>query len=272
MRTWSREPLVGFLLVGVVVFGVDLALDPPRADAREVHVSADDVRALAEREAVRLGHALDAETTRRLVQAQIDEEVLARFGMSLGLHEGDPIVRRRVVQQVQLLADASVEEPTDEQLASFLEAHAEGYRREARWRLELRRYDDVSAAEAARATGEVDAGARPLAFGNRLGWRSASEVARMLGDAALSQLQTSDCADWCGPVTSPHGPVLLRVDASEAAAVPPFEVLRPRLRQRWLDDARLRARAARTAEVRLGYDIVVDWPAELDDSVVLAAP
>ncbi|MEO1271608.1 MAG: peptidylprolyl isomerase, partial [Myxococcota bacterium] len=239
-------------------------------DPRRIHLSAADVRATIARESRRAGRPLELQEARARVQRQVDEEVLVRHGLALGLDEGDLIVRRRIVQQLQLLADIEIQQPTDDQLRTFLDTHADLYRRDERWNLEQRAYGPghpgQEAATQALNSGNLHEGVRALAFGHQLGWRSAPELERLLGDAVVARLRREGCRSWCGPVESTHGFMLLRVSDHRPATVPTLAELRPRLRQRWLSEARQAARATRLEELRDQYAITIDWPSELDDT------
>jgi hypothetical protein len=50
---------------------------------------------------------------------------------------------------------------------------------------------------------------------------------------------------WVGPIASPYGMHVVWVEAREPGAVPPFETVRGRVRERWLESAR----AARVADL-----------------------
>src|SRR5207248_607365 len=64
-----------------------------------------------------------------LIQRYIDNEVLYREALALGLDRGDIIVRRRLVQKMEFLTEGldPLPEPTDAELQAYLDAHAERY-------------------------------------------------------------------------------------------------------------------------------------------------
>ncbi len=272
-RRWTvavrlgQEPLVWFCLLGAALFAIDHHLSPPTQDPRQIHVSEASIHAIAQREALRSGLSPDANAVRELVQRQINEEIMVRYGTELGLDEGDPIIRRRIMQQLQLLADTEVDEPSDGQLADYLNTHMDLYQREARWSIEVRSYgpksEGLAAAQQALHSGNVQKGSKPLAFGKNMGWRSASEIQRLLGTNAVDLLERKDCRQWCGPIESKHGHLLIRASQHRLAMLPTLAQVRPRVRQRWMDDARHAARAARLAELSRQYTITIEWPQQL---------
>lgn len=259
-----REPLLWFCLIGAGLFALDGQQRPEADDPHQIRVSAAMVDSIVARDTRRTGRVPDDAAVRTLVQRHIDEEILVRHGTGLGLDEGDPIIRRRIAQQLRLLADAEVAEPTDAELQAYLEQHADIYRRVEQWDVVLRAYgsgaEGLAAARLALSTGQLEVGARPLAFGDRLGWRSAKGLTQRLGPGVVSRLRQSDCRSWCGPVESIHGHLLLRIEGHRPARDPRLAELRPRLRERWLNDARQAARGAQIKALRARYTVTVDWP------------
>src|SRR5690606_31157400 len=60
----------------------------------------------------------------------VEDEVLYREAMALGLHAADPIVRRRLIQKMRFLLEdtAPIAEPTEAELAAYLKEHAARFR------------------------------------------------------------------------------------------------------------------------------------------------
>ncbi len=273
MRIW-KEPLVWFSALGAAIFALHHNSPAAPGAPQEIHLSEAHVQALRLREAQRRGRELSAEDVRETVARYVDEEVLARHGTALGLSEGDPIIRRRIAQMVQLVAEADVDEPTDDDLRAYLKKNAARYEVEESWEVQLRAYgpgeEGEKAAEAALRDGDLDRGELPLPSGRHAAWRSAEEVDVSFGPAVVARLRAGACDDWCGPAPSRYGYVLLRISAHRPAATPPYAELRPRLRQSLLNEARHAARAARLAELRAQYDVKVAWPEDLEAASVVA--
>lgn len=262
----SRVPsIASFVAIGAALFAIDSYYAPPVNDPRDIQIGEDVVRAVILKDQRRQGVEPDRARARRLIQDHVDEEILVRRGVELGLDAEDPIIRRRIVQKLRLLADASVEEPNDEVLRALLASYAWMYESEERWQISLRFYgeDGHEAARAAQRAGDVDLGARAIAFGNELGWRGASELEKTFGPGLIARLRADRCTEWCAPVDTEHGVVAFRATGHRPPEMPDFASLRPRLRQRWLNDARHRARSEQVARMRGFYDVTLAWPDEL---------
>src|SRR6476620_5245925 len=64
-----------------------------------------------------------------LIEDYIRDEVFYREGRAAGLDRDDVIIRRRVRQKMEFLAE-DLSEPSEEQLAAYLEANPERFRTE----------------------------------------------------------------------------------------------------------------------------------------------
>jgi PPIC-type PPIASE domain len=135
MRRWYHEPLLHFLLAGVILFSAFALFrgDNAENDARTIVV---DRRALLTFLQYRanafdpdtFGTALEGMTDDELddvINAYVDEEILYREAKELGLEESDNNIRQRMVQKMDfLLADMATES------TSISDADLEAYFRE----------------------------------------------------------------------------------------------------------------------------------------------
>ena len=68
-----------------------------------------------------------------IIQGRVDEEILAREAIRLGLDKDDMIVRRRLAQKMAFAGeDLAAAEPTDAQLRAYYAANAARYATPAR--------------------------------------------------------------------------------------------------------------------------------------------
>lgn len=140
MRALVREPLVHFVVLGGLLFGLDAARrdgdgaeerEDAGAGARAVDHRIVVTRAVRDELAARLaqvnGRAPTEAELERALEAQVDEEVLYREGMARGLGEDDPAIRARVAAQMRfvLSAEAEGEDVPEDAVRAFFDAHRE---------------------------------------------------------------------------------------------------------------------------------------------------
>lgn len=97
------RPLLHFLLIGAVLFALDRWWTGEAATpaAAPVVIPAERVEELTRAFAAQLGRAPDEAERAALIRAEVDDELLFRRALELGLHRDDPVVRNRLVQNMR---------------------------------------------------------------------------------------------------------------------------------------------------------------------------
>lgn len=256
-----REPLVPFFAVGALLFAVDRAMPVPDPDH---HITIDGafVRGLEEEAARRTGHVPDETQTSALVDAWLREEVLFREARALGLDQDDLVVRRRLVQKLELLlaAEAHWETPTEADLADYLAAHAETYRREARTTLTLcffsRELGEAGARAAAALAAPQSMRCDPHLPGEHFAGRTDAQLAATIGATFAAAVETAPLDQWTGPVETSRGLYLFQVEAREPARDATLDEVRSAVLGALAEERRAAAVHAREEEIAAAY--VVD--------------
>ena len=132
VRRWLREPLLQFLLVGLLLFaGFDWMNQDSgeRARAGRIELTADDLRQIQFTWLAQGRGALSAEQMQSLVEARVREEILYREALALGLDQDDTIVRRRLAQKMEFLFEdvAALGEPTTAEAREWFEKNPERF-------------------------------------------------------------------------------------------------------------------------------------------------
>ena len=108
-----REPLVHFILLAVVIFGVYQWVTAARQSAeRTIVVTQADLESLASLYAVEAGALPTEQDMRAIVTDQVQQEALAREARQLGMAEDDTVVQRRLAQKMTfMLSDLGQVDP-----------------------------------------------------------------------------------------------------------------------------------------------------------------
>jgi len=130
-----HEPLVHFLLLGAVLFGLFAwrgSAGAPVAVTDQIVITPgllDNMRTSFQR---MNGRAPDAGDLDQAVDLYVREEVLDREARALGLDRDDTIVRRRLAQRMEFISTAKVEAraPSEEDLRAFFEKNPALFKRE----------------------------------------------------------------------------------------------------------------------------------------------
>jgi hypothetical protein len=131
-RRIAREPLVQFVAVGGLLFGLHLLVkgEGGAAGGARIVVGEDTVASLASAWAERRGRPPAAEELQREIEAWVRDEILYREAIALGLDRDDPIVRERLIGKLELLAkgEGDEEAPSDDEVRAFFDANLDRYR------------------------------------------------------------------------------------------------------------------------------------------------
>jgi parvulin-like peptidyl-prolyl isomerase len=127
----ALRSLIHFLLLGLALFVGERVAEPwlSRPARPRVEIDAPRVAELRRQWELRMGLAPRPEELRALVEAEIDDELLFQEALALGWVETDPVVRRRLVQNVRFLGSESGEAASADEQALFDEALALGLER-----------------------------------------------------------------------------------------------------------------------------------------------
>lgn len=275
LRTLLSEPLVLFMLFGGLLFAADALRHPDLAGKREIVVSGADVERLHQLATAQYGSAPDPARLRELVRAYVREEVLYREAIAGGLDRDDVVLRRRLVQKFEFLAQADVRVPDEQQVMTYYQAHLATYTAPARLAFEQLSFsparhgsdtDDLAAQALAHLrAGRVDVASDPSMFARTVTSQSQQDVARDFGADFAAALFAQEGNQWAGPLRSAHGLHLVRVTAQQAQQVQPFVEVRERVRADLTNEALKQARDRAYDQARRRYHITLldsagkDW-------------
>jgi len=274
LRPILREPLLHFAILGCALFWLYRQVAPSDA-GHTIHLSAADVAALRQDHRRRAGSDPTPAEDAALLERFVDDEVLYREALALGLDRGDIIVRRSLLQKMEFLLEGlhPVPEPNDAELEAYLREHAERYRTPARISLThvfVSRDRHGAAAETivADLREQLVAGADPAGLGDpflrgrELRAQSEQDLSGIFGPAFARVASEQPVGTWAGPVTSSYGLHLVRVGQRTDAGLPALARIRAAVRQDWSEERRHAALRAALADLRRAYDVRVDREGE----------
>jgi len=191
--------------------------------------------------------------------------------MALGLDRDDELIRRRVRQKFEVIAEeeSGRSAPSDAELEAYLTAHASRFAAPAKVGFEQIFFANrAMPADLERA---IDEARRALARGadaSRLGQASMLPgrveataqplVARDFGADFVHQLEGAPLGQWSGPIWSGFGAHLVRVTTREPAAPPALDAVRQAVARDWEGERRERARNENYRKLRDRYTVVIE--------------
>jgi parvulin-like peptidyl-prolyl isomerase len=298
-----REPLVQFVLIGALLFGVYGYVQPvgparqsqtaqaaqpaePRpAASHEILLTLDQLTRLATVFQAQWGREPTAQELDKLVEAEVKEEILYREGLALGLDKDDEIVRRRMAQKMQFLAEdvAAAHQPTDSELRTWFERNQKLFEEPARASFRHLYFSPdrrhaATRADAEKALAELKsapqavkfAGADPFMFQDYYRDKTPEYLGKEFGPAFAQAVGKLPADSWQGPVESGLGWHLVFVDTVVPARAPAFEEIEPDVKKAWLADQKAKAVRKAYEDMRAKYTVLL--PAPPPEGAPLAKP
>jgi peptidyl-prolyl cis-trans isomerase C len=271
----KREPLLQFLILGALIFAMAQLVQSKRAASqRQIVVDAQLQRRIVAINQTQSGITPGAAQLGRLVEDYIDDEVMYREAMRMGLDRDDEIVRRRLIQKMQFLQRdlATVPTPGESELRAYYGAHPELFAAAASVSFEQLYFtaDRGGWPEAeTRARHAFDRLTRMPASSTESGMDDAFpfqipahnftrvEAARLFGDTPIvDALFSAPAGQWSGPVRSAYGWHLIRVASRHLSSVVPFAMARAQVEADYTQEQMKVAQQRELQALRARYEIV----------------
>ncbi|MFP5329099.1 MAG: peptidyl-prolyl cis-trans isomerase [Alphaproteobacteria bacterium] len=267
----AREPLVHFLLLGALLFALFDGLGGNRGlDSRRIVIDDAVVGDIFRQYAAAWQRPPTAAEMRGLLDNYVQEEVLYREGVALGLLDGDPVVRRRVRQKMDVLAEESLADapPTDAMLQRWLDSHADRYAVPPLLSFEQVMFDPVKLGPGTGGTiksarSRLAQGADPSSIGEQtllpaaLSQAPKDQIARDFGDEFALALARLPAGKWEGPLASGFGLHLVRINERVPGRKPALDEVRRDVARDFENDRRKRAAEAFYQDLLRDYRVIV---------------
>ena len=278
------------MLIGAALFIAQRVLHP-QAEApsplETIVLTQDDLRQMSVTWLAQGRPPLTPEEWRSLIEAKIREEVLFRAALALGLDKDDAIVKRRMVQKMEFLAEdvAASREPTDDELNAWFDKDPSRFAVPARISFRHLYFGiDRRGANAEGAAEQVLQGVRPLGedaavalkaadpfmFQDTYADRTPDHVAKDFGPAFARALFELPVGVWSGPIESGYGWHLIFIESREPQRIPIYEEVAADVRTQWIGEQSEAAKRSAYEQLRARYVVVL--PAAPTDAANGATP
>jgi peptidyl-prolyl cis-trans isomerase C len=288
MKRLLREPLIHFLLIGALVFGFYSLMPsgrPATAPSKEIRLSLDEIAQMTLLHQSQWRRPPTPQELQRLVENKVQQEVLYREALAMSLDKDDEIVKRRMAQKMQFLAEdmAAAREPSTAELMSWFEQNHAKFAQPPRLsfrhlyfspdRRGARARDDAQQALAKLAGQPVDAKiasslADPFMFQEYYRDRAPDYLAKEFGPPFALAVARLAPGSWQGPIESGFGWHLVFVDSVVPGRVPAFEEVEADVRSAWLGEQKALAWDKAYKAMRAKYMVLLPAP---PDSAAAAA-
>ena len=271
-----REPLVHFLVIGVLVYCLyDYFGNQPVESLDTITVTAAEVDWLEQTWEKRWNRAPTSSERQGLIDAYVKETVMYRQAIAMGLDRDDTIVRRRLAQKLEFLTRdlTEIASPSKEEIRTYFQTHQDTYEtpvylsfmrvyfspdkrgeqtvQDARETLAELAGKDASA-QNIKETGD------PFMLQQYYPERSEQEVSRLFGNEFAQETSQLPVGQWTGPVQSGYGLHLVYVHDRVESTMPEFEDIQDRVLEDWAADKRTEVDEKFYASLLTRYKVVIE--------------
>jgi len=254
MSKWLKEPLIHFLILGGLIF---LAYDwfaGKGSAPDEIIISRGQQENLLNTFSRTWQRPPTPQEFQGLLKDYIRQEIAYRESQSMGLDQDDIVIRRRLRQKLELLAEdiASLSVPSEEELQAYLDENTEGFMVEPRLSLRqiyFSRDRRGAAAEQDAITllqrigtdgpeGNFEEFGDPLPLPPELSNLREGEIARLFGTVFTDGLKGLETGRWSGPVESGFGLHVVFIEDRLEGRVPDLGEVRDAVQRELLSQRR----------------------------------
>ncbi len=285
-KRWLREPLLHFLILGAALFALYAYINRGRGGvepSKQIVVSLDDLREMDVYFESQWHRQPTPAEFAAMVEDKVREDVLYREALAMGLDKDDTIVKRRMAQKMQFLAEdvAAAHEPSSAQLRTWFDKHQEKFALPSR--ISFRHiyfspdkrgnnaHDDAAKA-LTQLTGQAADSKLAASMGDRFmfqdyyGDRAPDAIAKEFGPPFAVAVEKLKPGSWQGPVESGYGWHLVYVTTVIPGRIPAFEEIESDVKTAWLGEQKRQAWEKAYAEMRSKYTVLLPGPPSNDAS------
>ncbi len=280
LTRWFREPLLHFLLIGLAVFGIYAYMHRGRGgveSSRQIVLSLDELQQMDTYFVSQWHRQPSPAEFQALVEDKIREEVLYREGLAMGLDKDDTIVKRRMAQKMQFLAEdvGAAHEPSTAEVKAWFEKNSRKFALPSRYSFrhlyfsEDKRGNNAQAdaiktlikiagqPEDSKVAGSL---ADQFMFQDYYGDRTPEALAKEFGPQFAVALEKVKPGSWQGPIQSGYGWHLVFVDTVIPGRTPALEEIEGEVKTSWLGEQKATAWKKAYTEMRAKYTVLFPSP------------
>lgn len=266
IASWFREPLLHFILLGGLLFAIDHYFAGRVDDPHTIIMDAEVDKQAKQLFKASRGREPDAQELDALHQIWLDNEVLYREGLAMGLDKGDPTIRERLIFKSLSVVDANVKLPPydDKLLRAWFEHHRAKYDEPARYDFQEAVLSGDNSETAVRTfvvtlntdtPGDVNAGLRVFKD------RPQPNIVQSYGDEFAEALQQAPTGVWQALPTR-AGWRVIRLNSIMPPKPADYEVMRGVVLQDWKDATAAELRSAAVHALAKKYTLKIETAAK----------
>lgn len=220
-----------FFLIGLILYLIDIGLN--NDDDKTIYISDQEIKSLISAWKSQVGRVPNEDEISRIINNLVEEEILYREALLLGLNEDDRIIKRRLAQKISFLKQESLpNKPKRKELNAFFEKNNSKYYVEPVYSFTHLFFssDNNSQSRASDAFNKIpnnisDIQSDPFFLGKNFADINLKEIENEFGNNFNTYFNESNLNKWSGPFLSSFGHHIIFINDYRAGFYPPLDVV-----------------------------------------------
>ena len=252
-----------FFVIGICLYLVDTAMSAD--EDKNIFVSDQEILSLISAWKSQVGRDPTDDELARIINNLIDEEILYREALLLGLDQEDTIIKRRLAQKISFLKEESIPEiPTTEELNEYYKNNKEKYYIEPSFTFTHYYFSENNnsldrsqqALKALQDNSKVKSD--PFYLGKTFANEPLRNINTNFGESFSIELMTADLAVWNGPFESTYGHHIVYINSVNPGYIPEIEEVLRQVEVDFLQIKREQAVKGFLNNIRSEYTIFIN--------------
>jgi len=223
------KKLLSFLCIGLVILLLDSWLDSSNRD-KTIILYDDEINSLIDTWTAQVGRPPNEEDLKGIINQLVEEEILYREALKLGLDKDDIIIKRRLAQKIGFLKQEEQSNvPTETQLRNYYEDKQDNYFLDNRYSFTHLYFSKENNGKARADNAliqliknETTPRSEPFLVGKNFLNKTAKEIDRDFGKGFARNLINLREGVWMGPFDSIYGSHLVKTSNFKEARMPEY--------------------------------------------------
>ena len=258
-----KYKVIIFFFIGLLIYIVDIGLNS--YDDKEIFISDQEITSLVSAWNSQVGRNPTDDEIFRIINNLIEEEILYREALLLGLDKEDRIIKRRLAQKISFLKQESIlNMPTKDEIFEYYDLNKDKYYVDKTFTFTHLFYSSENSSKE-RATNSYqeiingyDVSADPFFLGKNFVDKSLKNIESDLGKNFASNLQNLTINKWSEPIASAFGYHLVYVSNINNGYYPNMTTIYKRVEMDLLQDKRDQAVKRFVDEVKSEYKVYIN--------------
>lgn len=181
-------------------------------DDKEIFISDSEITSLITAWRSQVGRNPNDDEVARIINDLVQEEILYREALKLGLDQDDRIIKRRLAQKLSFLKQESVEKlPSNQELKDFFNDNKEKYYIESKYTFTHYFFslENNSLERSNKAINDIyvnkEINADPFLLGKNFVDVDLNKIKNDFGESFSQSIKDMELNKWGGPIKSPYG-------------------------------------------------------------------